>query len=73
MNVAEITLQGNTSINIGDTMIYQGPRTGSYEEVIASMEKEHEPVKTAVQGDSIAIKVNKTLRTNDDVFVIKKT
>lgn len=72
INVAEIIIQGDESIKIGDTIIYQGASTGSYEEVITSMEKDHKPIKKAVQGDSIAIKVSKALKANDEVFVIKK-
>ncbi len=72
INVAEIEIQGKTTLKIGEKIIYQGPKTGSYEEVISSMESEHKQIKTAKQGDLIAIKVEKQLRTNDEVFVVKE-
>ncbi len=72
IQVAEITVQGDTPIKTGDTLIYQGSSTGSYEESIVSMEKDHKQVKKAVQGDRVAIKVGKTLKAGDDVFVLKE-
>jgi putative protease len=72
INVAEVTILSKESIKIGDKLVYQGATTGSYEEEIASMEIEHKPIKKAVQGDTIAIKVNKLLKVGDEVFVIIK-
>lgn len=72
INVAEIEIQGKTTVSIGDTVIYQGPTTGSYEEVVTSMEIDHKAIKKASQGDKIAIKLNKQLRTNDEVYVVKE-
>ncbi len=72
INVAEIILQSDSSIKIGDKLVYQGSVTGSHEEIITSMEIDHKQILTAKQGDKIAIKVNKLLKTNDEVFVIKE-
>lgn len=72
INVAELRIQGNSTLTVGDTMIYQGPKTGSYEEIISSMESDHKQVEKAGQGEVVAIKVSKSLKVNDDVFVVKK-
>ncbi len=72
IGVAEIIVHGNTPIKIGDTLIYQGPTTGSHEEKIASLEKEHQSIIEAKQGEKIAIKVAKDLKINDEVFIVKE-
>lgn len=72
INVAEIIMQDSESIEVGDSLIFQGPTTGSYEFQISSMEKDHKQIKKAVQGENVAIKVEETVRKNDEVFVVRK-
>ena len=67
IGVAEIVIQGDVSLAIGDEIFIQGPRTGSERITIESMEIEHEPVEQATQGQSVAIKLSVPVRTNDDV------
>ncbi len=71
IGVAEILIQGNSKIKIDDTLIFQGPKTGSYEEKISSIEKDHKKISFASQGEKIAIKINSVVRKNDEVYLVK--
>jgi putative protease len=71
ISVAEILIQNN-KIKIGDTIIFQGPTTGSVEAVIMSLENNHKPIKLAEKGEKIAIKIDSLVRENDEVYVMKK-
>lgn len=70
IKVAEVIIQGNQKIKIKDTIIFQGPTTGSVEEKIISIEKNHQSIKKAQKGEKIAIKVNCIVRKNDQVYLI---
>ncbi|MDD5650553.1 MAG: U32 family peptidase [Candidatus Nanoarchaeia archaeon] len=70
VNVAEIKLQSG-SININDTLMIQGPTTGTYEQKIDSIEINNKKINSAKKGMSIGIKINKKIRKNDKVFLIK--
>jgi U32 family peptidase len=72
INVAEILIQGNDQIKIGDTIIFQGPTTGVMEQEIISLEKNHKPIKIAGKGEKIAVKVTYDVKKNDEVYVYKK-
>jgi len=72
INVAEILIQGNDQIKIGDTIIFQGPTTGVMEQEIISLEKNHKPIKIAGKGEKIAVKVTSDVKKNDEVYVYKK-
>ena len=72
IGVAEVIIQSNTEIKYGDTIIFQGPVTGSVEEKITSIEKDHKPVVKAEKGEKIAIKVLSRVRKNDLVYLIKE-
>jgi putative protease len=67
IGVAVIDLTG--SLNIGDTISIQGATT-SFEQVIDSMQIEHEMVDKAKGGDSIGLKVKDRVRKGDTVFKI---
>lgn len=71
IGVAEIIIQANKNIKIGDDLIFQGPTTGSREEKIISMEKNHFSIKKASQGEKIAIKISAMVRKNDEVYLVK--
>ncbi|PKL72416.1 hypothetical protein CVV26_01990 [Candidatus Kuenenbacteria bacterium HGW-Kuenenbacteria-1] len=72
IEVAEIIIQGNKKIKIGDIIIFQGPTTGSVEEKIISIEKDHQPILKAQKGEKIAIKINCIVRKNDQVYLMKR-
>ena len=71
IGVAEIEIQANKKIKIGDILMFQGDKTGIYKEKITSMEAKHKPIKTAKQGDKIAIKLSKSVKKKDQVYIIK--
>jgi putative protease len=72
IGVLEIVIQGQVKLKIGDSIIIQGPTTGSVEETITYLEKSHQSTKEASGGDKIAIKTNSLVRENDQVYLIKK-
>jgi putative protease len=72
IGVAEILVQ-NAKIKIGDTILFQGPTTGSVEEKIISMEKNHELITKAEKGGKVAVKVRSVIGKNDLVYIMRKT
>ena len=72
INVAELKINTNQTVAVGDEIFIQGVRTGNYRTVIDSMEINHEQVEQAEQGDSIAIKLNTKIRCNDMVYRVEK-
>ena len=72
ISVAEILVNNNMKLQIGDTVIIQGPTTGSVEETIQSLEINHKPIKIAHGGEIFALKVSSVMRKNDQVYLIKK-
>ncbi len=67
--VAEIKLQcGN--LKLKDKVMFQGPTTGVREEMISSIECNHEKIKLAKKGQSVALKLGFRVRKNDKVFLI---
>lgn len=72
INVAEILIQGSVKVKIGDLLLFQGPTTGSKEEKIISLEKDHKAITEATGGEKVALKVTATVRKNDEVYIIRK-
>jgi uncharacterized Zn finger protein len=72
INVIEIKIHADEKVSVGDEIYIQGKKTGSVREKIISMEIEHEKIKTAKQGDVVAIKVESCVRKNDDIYRIDK-
>jgi len=72
IEVAEILIQGNIKLKIGDSIIFQGPTTGSVEEKVLSLEINHEQVKSVGRGQKVAIKINSVIREHDEAYIIKK-
>jgi putative protease len=72
IKVAEILIQGNTKVKVGASLLIQGPTTGSVEETIISLEKDHKAIKETKAGDRVAIGVKSVVRKNDQVYVIEK-
>ena len=68
--VAEIKVESN-NFKINDLLMFHGNKTGVYEEKARSMEIKHKKVSKAVKAKNIAVKLNKIVRENDRVFVIK--
>jgi len=74
IKVAEILINANKKLKINDEIQIQGETTGIVRQKIDSMEIEHKKIKQAKQGDLIAIKIDKLVRKNDQVYkIIKNT
>jgi len=65
INVAVIELK--TSLKVGDTIAFKGPNT-DFEQVVDSMQIEHENVQQAETGQSIGLKVLQRVRETDKVY-----
>ena len=55
-------------IKVGDTLHIKG-HTTDFEQVVDSMQMEHESVPNAKKGDDIGIKVKDHVREGDEVFL----
>ena len=65
VNVAGIDMTGN--LKVGDTIHVKG-HTTDFEQVVDSIQVEHEQVTEAKTGDAIGIKVTERCRGGDTVF-----
>jgi putative protease len=54
-------------LSVGDTIVFKGPTT-DFEQVVESMQIEHENVPSAKAGQSIGLKVAQRVRENDMVY-----
>ncbi len=72
INVAELKIETDKILQVGDEILIQGANTGNFRTVVKSMEIEHKKVKQAEQGDFIAIKIDKKVRCNDAVSRVEK-
>ncbi|MBW2984122.1 U32 family peptidase [Candidatus Woesearchaeota archaeon] len=70
IKVAELLME-NKPLKLNDEIIIIGNKTGAISQNISSMEIKHKKIKTAKKGQRIAIKLNKTARENDKVFVVQ--
>jgi translation elongation factor EF-1alpha len=65
VNVAGIDMTGN--LKVGDTIHVKG-HTTDFEQVVDSIQVEHEQVTEAKAGDAIGIKVTERCRGGDTVY-----
>jgi putative protease len=65
ISVAVIELKA--ALNVGDTIVVKGPTT-DFEQVVDSMQIEHENVQRAEPGQSIGLKVAQRVRETDMVY-----
>jgi putative protease len=65
ISVAVIELKA--ALNVGDTIVVKGPTT-DFEQVVDSMQIEHENVQRAEPGQSIGLKVAQRARETDMVY-----
>lgn len=70
IGVAAIELTDG-SIEVGDTILIEGATT-RLEQVVESMQIEHNPVNKAEKGQSVGVKVKDRVRPNDKVYRIVK-
>jgi putative protease len=65
INVAVIELKA--SMKVGDTIVFKGPNT-DFEQVVDSIQIEHESVQQAEAGQSVGLKVLQRVRETDKVY-----
>jgi translation elongation factor EF-1alpha len=66
ISVAAIKITGGV-IRIGDTLHFKG-HTTDFQDTVASVEVENQPVDEAGPGDEVGIKVKERVRENDRVY-----
>ena len=67
ISVAGIDVTGK--LKVGDTIHIKG-HTTDFEQVVESMQIEHEQVEEAKPGDAVGIRVNERCRGGDTVFKV---
>ena len=65
IEVAVIKLAG--SLSVGDKILVKGVNT-SFEQIIESMQIEHENIEKAIAGQSIGLKIKQRVREDDVVY-----
>ena len=65
INVAVVEL--SAALAVGDTILIKGPTT-DFEQVVESMQIEHENIQKAEAGQSIGLKVEQRVREGDMVY-----
>jgi translation elongation factor EF-1alpha len=65
ISVAVVELKA--PLSVGDTIVVKGPNT-DYEQVVDSMQIEHNNVQRAEKGQSIGLKVAQRVRETDVVY-----
>ena len=67
--MSEIKIQTN-SLKIGDTIMFQGNKTGVKTQAISSMQLNKKPIKQAKKGQRVGVKTKTKIRKNDHVYKI---
>jgi putative protease len=70
ISVALVTLS-NGDLAVGDKIRIKGATT-DFEQVVKSMQIEHESISSAKKGQKIGLKVESKVRSNDEVFVVEE-
>jgi GTPase len=65
ISVAVVEL--SATLAVGDTILIKGPTT-DFEQVVGSMQIEHENIERAEAGQSIGLKVEQRVREEDMVY-----
>lgn len=65
INVAVVEVSG--ALAVGDTILVKGPTT-DFEQVVGSMQIEHENIERVDAGQSIGLKVEQRVREGDIVY-----
>jgi putative protease len=68
ISVALVTLSDNLAVD--DKIRIKGATT-DFEQVVKSMQIEHEPISSAKKGQMIGLKVENKVRPNDEVFLVE--
>ena len=65
--VVELT---DGKLSVGDKIHIKGS-TSDFEQMIDSMQIEHENVKNAKKGDAVGLKVEQQIREGDEVYIVE--
>lgn len=68
IGVAGIKLTG--TLRVGDTIRIRGATT-DFEQIVSSMQIEHENIETAQKGQEIGLKVKDKVRIGDTVYKVE--
>lgn len=69
-NIGVAIVDVSSAISVGDKIHVQGA-TSDFEQVVGSLQVEHESVETAEQGQVVGLKVDEKVRGGDTVFVVE--
>jgi putative protease len=69
INVAIVEL--SAPLKIGDKIHLKGHET-DFEQIVSSMQIEHQNVDKAKKGDAIGLKVDQKIREGDEVYLVKE-
>jgi translation elongation factor EF-1alpha len=69
-NIGVAVIYLSKKLQVGDSIHFLGSTTDFVQEV-ASMEVAHKQIHTAKPGGEVALKVDESVRGNDDVFLVK--
>lgn len=65
--ISVAVLRLSAELKAGDTVHIKGPST-DFEQVIDSMQVNHETVKGAVKGEEVAVKLEQKARSGDRIY-----
>lgn len=69
-NIGVAVVDLNKTLKAGDTIHIKGS-TSDFEQVVESMQIEHENIMEAKAGESIGLKVKESVREGDTVFKVE--
>ena len=72
IGVAEVHLQTNETLHVGDEVMVIGETTGVYRDTIREMRTDRDPVPEVHQGDRFSFATTATLHRGDKVYRIDK-
>ncbi len=72
INVAEVHLQTNETLKVGDDVIVMGETTGVYRTTITELRLDRDPVPEVQQGDRFSFATTEPLRRGDKVYRVDK-
>ena len=67
-NIGVAVIKLSADIKVGDTIQFQGSDT-DFEQVVDSMQVEHEPIQEAKKGDEVGLKVKDKVKEGDKVLL----
>ncbi|MGX8713127.1 MAG: peptidase U32 family protein [bacterium] len=72
INVAEVRLQTNESLKVGDEVMVIGETTGVYRDTVRELRTDRDPVAEVHQGDCFSFATTEPLHRGDKVYRVDK-